>query len=268
MTKRKVKQPSSPRILTLDIETAPFESLTWGLWDQNIGLNQIQKETSILSYAAKWLDSRSIIYQDTSGRGAEETRNDWKLLDSLWHLLDEADIVVAQNGAAFDVKRVNARLVASGFPPYSPIRVIDTKLVAKKHFAFSSNRLEWLARYLADGPKDDHRKFPGMELWTECLKDNPKAWKVMKQYNIKDTVLCEKVYKTLRPWMDQHPNLGAYTLDTQMVCPKCGSAKLEARGTRSLQQGMYQRYQCQKCKGWARGKVMLLPAAKRRSMLA
>jgi len=263
-----MKKLSSPKILVLDIETAQFDVRTWGLWDQNIGLNQIQKETSILSYAAKWLGQKPIMYADTSGRGAEQTRNDWNLLDQLWHLLDAADIVVAQNGVAFDVKRVNARLVASGFGPYSPIRIIDTRLVAKRHFAFSSNKLEWMAKWLTGEPKDDHKKYPGMELWDECLRDNPDAWKYMKKYNIKDTILCEKVYLALRPWMDQHPNLGAYTLDQAMVCPKCGSKKLEARGTRSLQQGMYQRYQCQKCLGWSRGKVMLLPIAKRRSMLA
>lgn len=257
----------SPRIVTLDIETAPFEVRTWGLWDQNIALNQIVQETSILSFAAKWLDSDEMLYQDTSGKGAKRTRDDSKLLKSLWQVLDAADIVVAQNGVAFDVKRVNARLVVSGFAPYSPIRVIDTMLAAKKHFAFSSNKLEWLGRWLAGEGKDEHKRFPGMELWNECLKDNPIAWKEMKRYNIKDVILCEKVYKTLRPWMDQHPNLGAYTLDPSPMCPKCGSSKLEARGTRSLQNGMYQRYQCTSCRGWSRGKTMLLPLAKRKGML-
>jgi hypothetical protein len=259
---------SAAKILTLDIETAPFESLTWGIWDQNIGLNQIQKETSILSFAAKWLDSKSVIYMDTGGRGPKKTRDDRALLAELWTLLNEADIVVAQNGAAFDIKRINARMVASGMPPYSPIRIIDTKLVAKKHFAFSSNRLEWLARYLAGSDKYKHSKYEGMELWIECLKDNPDAWREMKKYNIIDTKLCEKVYIALRPWMDQHPNLGAYTLAPDAACPKCGSSRVEARGTRALQQGMYTRYFCQGCRGWSRGKIMLLPAAKRKGMLA
>jgi hypothetical protein len=261
-----MSKSNGAKILILDIETAPFESYTWGLWDQNIGLNQIKTETSILSFAAKWLGARKIMYADTSGKGAEQTRNDWNLLDQLWHLLDEADIVVAQNGAAFDVKRINARLVTSGFGPYSPIRVIDTKLVAKKHFAFSSNRQEWLARYLANSDKYANGKME-MEDWIGCLADKPKAWKKMKAYNIHDTKDCEKIYLKMRPWIDQHPNLGAYTLDLATQCPKCGSKKLEARGTRSLQQGMYQRYQCQSCHGWSRGKIMLLPATKRRSML-
>jgi hypothetical protein len=255
-------------ILTLDIETAPFESMHWSLWDQNIGLNQIVKETSLLSFAAKWLDSPSIIYQDTSGRGAKRTRDDKALLIALWKLLDKADIVVAQNGVAFDVKRINARMAVLGMPPYSPIRIIDTKLVAKKHFAFSSNRLEWLAKYLAGQDKYKHSKFEGMELWIECLKDNPAAWLEMKKYNIIDTKLCEKVYLALRPWMDQHPNLGVYTSVQEPVCTKCGSKNVEARGTRALQQGLYQRYFCQDCRGWSRGKIMQLPVVKRRSLLA
>lgn len=257
---------TNAKILILDIETAPFESYTWGLWDQNIGLNQIIEETSLLSFAAKWLGSKTVIYKDTSQQ--KNKRNDLQLLADLHALLDEADIVVAQNGAAFDVKRINARLVVAGFPPYSPIRVVDTKLVAKKHFAFSSNRLEWLAKYLAGQDKYKHSKFEGMELWKECLKGNKAAWQEMKKYNIIDTILCEKVYLKLRSWMDQHPNLGAYTSDSAIQCPKCGSKELEARGTRFLQQGVYQRYQCKSCRGWARGKTMMLPIAKRRSLLA
>lgn len=258
----------SAKILIIDIETMPFEGYTWGLWDQNIGLNQIKEETSIASVAAKWLGDKKVFYLDTGGRGAKKTRDDSPVLAVLWELLNAADIVVAQNGAAFDIKRINARLVVEGYPPYSPIRIVDTKLVAKKHFAFSSNRLEWLAKYLAGQDKYKHSKYEGMDLWKECLKDNPAAWKEMKKYNIIDTELCERVYLKMRPWMDQHPNLGAYTSDLTIQCPKCGSKDLEARGTRSLQQGVYQRYCCQKCRGWSRGKTMLLPAAKRKSMLA
>ena len=33
-----------PRILSIDIETSPIEGRVWGLWKQNLGLNQITKE--------------------------------------------------------------------------------------------------------------------------------------------------------------------------------------------------------------------------------
>ena len=44
-----------PKILCFDIETLPLESYTWGLFDQNVGLNQIKTDWAALSIAAKWL---------------------------------------------------------------------------------------------------------------------------------------------------------------------------------------------------------------------
>ena len=55
---------SKPRILLIDIETAPLLSYTWGTWDQNIGLNQIEQDTYILSWAAKWYDGSGVMYKD------------------------------------------------------------------------------------------------------------------------------------------------------------------------------------------------------------
>src|SRR5579885_983063 len=181
-----------PRILTLDIETAPLKSYHWGLWDQNIGIEQIDVDWSILAYGAKWLDKPKFIYRDTGGRGESKTRDDAALLDEIALLLDEADLVVAQNGKKFDIKKINTRLIQANIPPYSPIRVIDTQEVAKKHFGFPSNKLAYTSKILTDTPKDDHRKFPGFELWRECLADNPKAWKEMKKYNKRDVIATEK----------------------------------------------------------------------------
>lgn len=254
-------------ILTIDIESAPIEAYVWGLWDQNVGLDFIKTEWSILSYAAKWLGEKKIYYGDTSGRGAGKVRDDKKLVGEIRDLLDGADIVVAQNGKRFDVRKINARLIEHGYGPPAPFRVVDTLIVAKKHFAFTSQKLAWTSKHLTDAPKSEHKKFPGFELWVECLKDNPKAWAEMKKYNIQDVVSTEKVYLKLRPWIDNHPNVGAYEPSTDPVCPKCGSDKLQRRGTSVLQQGRYPRYQCQNCAGWSRGKELLMELAVRKAQL-
>lgn len=256
------------RILTIDIETAPIESYTWGIWEQNVGLDQIKTEWSILAFAAKWIDKKAVIYADTSGRGAAKVRDDKPLVKALWALLDEADIIVAQNGARFDLKKINARLVMHGFGPYSPVRVIDTLLVAKKHFGFTSNKLEWQSKYLTDSPKSKHKTFPGFELWLECLADNPKAWAEMRKYNIQDVISTEKLYLKQRPWIAQHPNLGTYSDRAEASCPKCDSTNVQARGFQVLQQGRYQRFHCQSCGGWSRGKTMLIPLKTRKEKLA
>lgn len=263
-----MKRTARPRVLIVDIETAPIEGYVWGIWEQNVGLEQIKTEWSILSYCAKWLGEKKLIYDDTSGRGPKKVRDDRKLLKGIWTLLDEADIVVAQNGQKFDIKKINARLIVNGFKPYSPIKIVDTLLVAKKHFGFTSNKLAWQSQHLTDTPKDEHKNFPGFELWKACLADNPAAWKEMKKYNCRDVVATEKVYLKQLPWISNHPNVGTYAESIGAECPKCGSGKLHARGTVVLQQGKYVRLQCQGCGGWSRGKQNLIETPRRKRLLA
>jgi RNase_H superfamily len=255
-----------PRILTIDIETSPLESYTWGIWEQNVGLDQIKTEWSILAFAAKWLGDKKVIYSDTGGRGAGKVRDDKKLVGEIWELLDKADLIVAQNGARFDLKKINARLVTHGYGPYSPVRVIDTLLIAKKHFGFTSNKLEWQSKYLTAAPKSKHKKFPGFELWLECLKDNPAAWAEMRKYNKQDVIATEELYLRQRPWIAQHPNLGTFNSDGP-TCPKCDDPHVVKKGIVTTQQGRYQQYQCKNCGGWSRGKQLLTPLPIRKEKL-
>lgn len=255
----------SPVIYTLDIETSPLESYTWGTFDQNVAINQIKTEWTILSYCAKRLGEKELIYADTGGRGPNKVRDDKKLMRGLWKLLNHADIIIAQNGQKFDVKKINARLIMHGFDAYSPIRIVDTYLVAKKHFGFTSTKLEWQSRYMTNAPKSKHNKFPGFELWLECLKDNPKAWAEMKKYNCQDVIATEKLYLRQRSWISGHPNAGAYS--EKPDCPKCGSTKLQRRGVAVTQQGRYPRFQCLTCAGWSRGKKTELTNAARKVLL-
>lgn len=259
---------STPRILTLDIETSPLNVYCWGLWEQNIGLEQIGAEWTILSFSAKWLDEKKIHYYCTGGRGPDKVRDDREVLQKLWEFLDEADIVVVQNGRAFDIKKINARLLLLGFKPYSPIKVIDTMAEAKKRFDFTSNKLAWLTEHLTDTPKSKHKLFPGFELWAECLKDNSKAWKEMEKYNCIDTLGAEKVYLVMRPWIEGHPNLATYLESEIVLCPKCGSDKIQKRGLSVTQTGKYHRYCCNNCGGWSRSRYTINTSTKRKTLLS
>ena len=151
--------------------------------------------------------------------------------------------------------------------PYSPIRIIDTYEVSNRHFGFTSNKLAWTSKYLTDSPKEEHRSFPGFELWKECLEDNPKAWKEMKKYNIRDVIATEKKYIRLRPWIKLHPNMGGYTEGEVPVCPKCGSENLQKRGVAISNTSRYHRFQCMNCGGWSRAKTMLNTLAERKQMI-
>lgn len=256
---------TGPVIITLDVETAPLEVYAWGLWKQNIGLNQIVSEWSLLSYAVKRLGQRDVVYHDN--RQQEDPRNDYDLLSDLWGVLDAADIIVAQNGKKFDIKKINARFALLGFMPPSPVRVVDTVLEARRSFGFTSNKLEWMSTHLTCAKKLKHKKFPGFELWTECLKGNLDAWNEMKKYNIADVVATEELYLKLRPWIDRHPNVAAYSTRATESCPKCGSDDLQHRGTAYTNNGTYTRIRCNGCFGWSRARQNRTPKDKRKALL-
>ncbi len=262
-----VRMPPAPRILVIDIETAPIELLGWKIWEENFSVDQIGQDWSILSYAAKWVGERKVIFEQTGGRGAAKVRNDDILMPGLWRLMNEAQIVVAQNGKRFDIRKINYRLIRAGLTPYSPVRVIDTLTESRKLFAATSHKLAYMSEHLTDTPKDKHKRFPGFELWLECLKDNPAAWAEMRKYNIRDILATEKLYLRMRPWIANHPNLGAYNKEAGGNCPKCGSVKLRHTGHITMQVGVYAEYQCRSCGGWSRGKEMLNPKAVRASKM-
>ncbi len=235
---------SSPKILVFDIETAPIEAYVWGLWDNNVALNQIKRDWFVFCWAAKWYGSPAteVIYH--SQEKSKNITNDKKILEKLWKLLDEADIVMTKNGIRFDVKKINARFILHGMKPPSEYRHIDLERIARK-FGFTSTRLEYLSEKLNKKYKKlKHKKFPGFELWEQCNKRNPRAWSEMKKYNIHDVLATEELYTTFLPW-DTTLTFNVYT-GKDTVC-NCGNTKLKKNGYTLLSTGKYPRYQCTSC---------------------
>lgn len=243
------------KILILDIETAPKIAYVWRFFKENVGAKQVLEHGHILSFAAKWLDNDEVIYVEN------RTEKDRPIVKALLLLLDEADIVVAHNGNRFDLPQITARGLVHGLKPPSPYKSVDTCAVARREFSFPSNSLEYLCKVLGLPEKGGHKKFPGFELWLECLRGNDEAWGEMKEYNIQDIVTLEQLYLRMRPWMKNHPNVNIFSAndeDEVMKCVKCGSDHLHRRGYAHTNVGKYPRYHCQNCGGWNRGRFTLL----------
>jgi len=216
------EKPKAPRLLFIDVETAPIRASVWGLFKQNISLNMIKDDWFLLSYCAKFLGEDKIYYKDLRGEVLNE--DDTTLLDDIWELLDQADLVIAHNGDRFDVKKMNARLILNGYDRPSFYRTKDTLKMAKESFGFTSNKLEYLTDKLCTKyKKSKHGKFSGFELWSECLKDNTDAWDEMEEYNTLDVLSLEELYLKLRSWDKKHPNMAAYYNDGKQRCNTCGS---------------------------------------------
>lgn len=254
------------KILILDIETAPNAGFVWGLWKQNVGLNQLISEWYILSWCAKWLGQNKAVYMD--GRGQKDVSNDVHMLQELWYMLNNADIVVAHNAVRFDVKKINARFFAAGMNPPSPYKIVDTLLIAKAKFAFTSNKLEYLTKkFNKCYTKLSHGKYPGQELWTQVMLDNLDAWHEMQEYNVYDVYALEELYIKLRTWDDRHPNVNVYVADETVRCVVCGSDDLSSRGYYHTNSGKYNRLRCNHCGKWNRTRYTINTTEKRKSLL-
>lgn len=254
-----------PKVLLIDLETAPCKMYGWSLWNQNFGLNQIESEWFILSYSAKWLGSDEVLYKDLKGK--VHTEDDSELLEDLWNLMDEASIVVGQNHRKFDIKKLNARLIMNGYKPYSPVKTEDTLDIAKRKFGFTSNKLEWLTDKLCvEFKKQTHGSFAGFELWKQCLLENEEAWEEMKEYNIYDVLSLEELWLKLRCWDDRSVNYALYLDDTHLRCT-CGSTNLSENGYSYTSLSKFQQYQCQDCGSFVRGRKNLFSKDKRASLL-
>ncbi len=229
-----------PKILTIDIETKPIEAYVWGMYDQNIAVNQIKSDWEIISVAWKWLDQDKVWVEDRSNQ------TEFSILKKIRSVLCLADIVVTQNGKKFDIKKINARFAIKRIQPASSFQQIDTRVLAKKYFGFTSNSLEYMSDKLNKKYKKlKHKEFPGMELWLECLKGNKKAWAAMREYNIFDVLATEELYKKLIPF-GSPINLSVYYDSENGICA-CGSTDFSKNGYFYSAAGKFQRYYCKKC---------------------
>lgn len=253
------------RILALDIETSPVLAHVWGLWDQNVGLNQIKSDWHVLAWAAKWVGDppHKTMYMDQ--RNAKDLTNDLPMLKAIWKLIDEADVILSQNGKRFDIRKLNARFVLNGMKPPSSFKHIDTCEIAKKKFGFTSNKLEYMSDKLCVKYKKlKHKEFAGFELWSECLAGNLKAWKCMEKYNRYDVLALEELYMRLRAW-DSTVNFSLYTEDEIDQC-SCGSTDFKKNGFAYTSLSKFQRYCCTECGTEIRGRTNLLSKEKMKSL--
>jgi hypothetical protein len=224
-----------PRILGVDIETAPAVAYVWGLHDQNIGVDQVIEPSRVLCWSAKWFGEKGTLYADE--RGGKK-----KMLNQIRELLAEADAVCTFNGDCFDLQKLNGEFIYHRLSPCPPLTSIDLYRTVRS-LGYISGKLAFIGPFLEIGQKVKHE---GFSLWSACLKGDKDAWRRMEKYNRQDTELLEGLYDLLKPYIKNHPTLGP-------GCPVCQSTKSQARGVRRTRTTVTQRLQCQSCGSWFSG---------------
>jgi hypothetical protein len=231
-------QVTAPKILLLDIETAPATAYVWKLFDENVGLDQLITPGRIICWAAKWYKGAMHCADERGNRNA--------MLKALHALMSEADAVVTYNGDRFDIPKVNGEFLAAGLPPVQPTPSIDLYRTTKQ-LGYQSGKLQFVSGHLGIGKKVETG---GFKLWADVLAGDEKAWARMLRYNKHDVILLEKLYTVVRPYVKTHPALYV----GHGACPSCGGKKLHRRGERMTRTFAIERLHCQDCGSWSSGK--------------
>lgn len=244
-----------------DIETLPMEAYVWGLFDQNIGIEQIITRTCLLSWAGKFLNGAKV-YSDLLTETEAPMKNDERIVRSCYEFLKQCNVVIGQNIQQFDTKLMNTFFLMYGLPPIKYIQV-DTWLIAKQNFRFDSNKMGWMSKVLNIRQKVEHEGFP---LWKKCHEGNKDALARMLEYNIGDIHVSEELYFKVRPFVKSF-NVALFNEMTTNQCPTCGSPDVKEEGFWYTPAGKWLSYRCQKCGCLSRSKYNEIDKDKRKSLL-
>lgn len=236
-------EAKKPRVLFVDLENTPL--LGWA-WDgHETTILDIEQDPRLLCFSYKWQGDKKIhnvSLWDFNYKGNRFNINDWHVTEKLWHLFNEADLIIAQNGDRFDIRVANARFLQHGLQPPAEYKTVDTLKVARKYFKLVFNNLDHICRFTGVERKAD----PGSKkTWFDCMNGDEKAWKKMIYYNNKDVECLENVYDKMKGWHTTHPNLSLWTRNSG--CPVCQSTDCKKDGYKFISTGRYQKYACRNC---------------------
>src|SRR5690349_7099800 len=119
----------SARILLLDIETSLMKFYGFRPKTEYIPHELMIADWSVLCWGAKWLFEPTIMGETVTPKESM-AREDKRILGGMWSLINEADIIVTQNGIQFDLKKLNSRFLLNGFNPPSKYMNVDTLKVS------------------------------------------------------------------------------------------------------------------------------------------
>ena len=241
-----LKPTIKANVLLMDIETLFGVGRFWRVWKENIAPWQIIQPTCMLSWAAKWLFEPEV-FGDIMTPEEAVVRDNKRIVKRMWDVMEKADVVIAHNGRAFDILRMNSEFLLHGFGQPAPYKVIDTCLAARKYFSFEHNTLDNLAERLGLSRKIHTDN----ELWVKCDAGDEQALVDMLEYNKMDVMVLEEVYVKLRSWIKDHPNLALFhSVEEDGGAPRCRtctSTNLDLLGEYTTSVNRYNSYRCKDC---------------------
>lgn len=214
------KDKEGSKVLIYDIETSYNIVSSWRIGSKvDLPHYSVIKERAIICVSYKWLGENQV-YTITW----DENQDDKFLLEQFIEVMNEADTLVAHNGDRFDIKWIKTRALKHGLEMLPVYNQIDTLNLAKKHFYFNSNKLDYIAKFLGFDGKIETKP----ELWDKVILEKDVAALIeMVEYCEEDVRQLEKVYNRLKVWDKPKQHAGTLLFNNKASSPISGSKNLE-----------------------------------------
>lgn len=242
---------NGPKVLTLDIETSPHKSWHFDTFRVNISPQQIIEPSRIVCWAAKWQWKKNILFHD------ENQTSHSDMIESIVHLIDEADVVVTYNGDGFDLPWIDWERKLWDIPKPSPFVSVDLYKVVRRSFRNAPARrsLDYITRRLSLTGKLQHEGY--FPLWLAMSGNDGtearKAWNTFRKYNKQDVFTTEELYYVLHDEITNMPHLALFNEEaptSSLSCPACLSTRITRQGYKRTKTRRYPQYKCSDCGKW------------------
>lgn len=230
-------------VVTLDIERLPGQA-TVDFWDLGAFKNRRLPHDAVIEWprticaAWGWYGHKRVEFASEWDDGHD------RMLERIWEVLDQADILIGHNVANFDVKHLNSEFRDLGLPPPSPFKCVDTLKEARKTFGDESKTLAALTKRLGIDTKTDKYE---IQVARDAIAGNKAAQRKLKAYNIGDIHASEALVDRLRGWIPNHPHNVIGTADDRPTCNQCWGDNLQRTGTTLAALITYVLYRCGDC---------------------
>jgi hypothetical protein len=255
-----------PCILNIDGEISPSVTGSFKFWGDASPF-RIWVPRKIISISAKVYGTDEVWCRSVADYSNYRTHefaplalhliDESRLLRDFFKRFKEADLVVGHNVKKFDMKFLRTRAAFYNINPLDEPPQEDTLTIIKKYFALERNTLDYACKYFGIEGKTEQRYD---DLIDGCIAGDMKKWATLKEYNIQDVVIDEKLYSKVAPWHTTHINLNRFRRSGKVSCKICG-----ANGDRIVRKGLdrsavkwnLQKYRCKDCGHLFRGREKL-----------
>lgn len=202
--------------LFFDIETSPMVTYTWRIGNKvSLTPDNIIDTWKIICIAYKWEheDSVKVLRWD-------EFTNEREMLTDFIKIANQSDEIVGHNSDHFDIKKLRTRCIANGIKTFPKYRSLDTLTKSREYFAFDSNKLDYIAKFLGVGAKVEHE---GFNMWVKCLKGDEDALSKMCEYCAGDVIILEDIFHSIQHYIKPNTHVGVHFGEGRHSCPICGN---------------------------------------------